>query len=80
VKQTPNLRPPRAGMTADGDYYFDWKFSDLPGLTLTLTFTRESLVEWFFRDKDNDVAVGTEEELNELIPGEVYTYLRLFQQ
>lgn len=80
VAQTPQLRPPRAGLNADGEYYFDWKFSDLPGLTLTLTFTREGQVDWFFRDKENDVAVGTEEEPTERIPGEVFTYLRLFQR
>jgi hypothetical protein len=79
VEQTPRLRAPTAGVNEDGEYYFDWNYGDLPGLTLSLTFTKEGLVDWFFRDKENKVAKGTDEPTNE-VPGEVYTYLRLFQR
>jgi hypothetical protein len=82
VEQTPALRAPTAGVDGNGRYYFDWKFSDLPDLTLTLDFAAPEpgapvRVDWFFRDKANDVTEGSEDDLS-AVPGVVFTYLRLF--
>jgi hypothetical protein len=77
VRQTPRLRPPTAGLNADGDYYFDWSYKDLHGLTLSLTFLRDGRVDWFFRDKLNKVVAGSDEPVAG-VPHEVYAYLGLF--
>jgi hypothetical protein len=79
VEQTPDLRHPTAGLNADGEFYFGWNYSDMPGRTLTLSFTKEGLADWFFRDKANNVVLGSENPVND-VPGEVFTFLRLFKQ
>jgi hypothetical protein len=79
VEQTPDLRHPTAGLNADGEFYFGWNYSDMPGLTLTLSFTKEGLTDWFFRDKANKIVLGSEDPVDD-VPGEVFTFLRLFKQ
>lgn len=77
VEQTPTLRAPEAGLSADGDYYFGWNYGDLPGLTMTLTFLRdEPVVDWFFRDKAKGVVVGAESR--EVVPDSALAHLRAF--
>ena len=73
----PNLRLPSAGEDADGDYYFDWNFVDLHGVTLSVTFARDGRFEWFFRDKRLNMAVGSEEPVTS-VPDEVFECLKKF--
>jgi hypothetical protein len=74
----PDLPPPTAGANGDGDYYFDWSYTYAKGQTLSITFPISGGFDWFYRDKDLKVVLGTEDDTDAALPEHAFALFRGF--
>jgi hypothetical protein len=57
--------------TEEGGYHLAWSKPSRPGLSLTIDVLPNGQLEWFFRDEDGRVVLGTEEEPEPELPQKV---------
>ncbi len=71
------LRFPSVGKDEDGIYHLTWAFTDMPHQTFAIEVLPDGRLEWFFRDREKDVTLGSEDPVRRL-PTEARKALLVF--
>lgn len=67
----PSLRRPAVGSDDQGRLHLAWAFQDLPDQELTIEIERDGKLDWFFRDPQKNIKLGSEHPVETLSDAEL---------
>lgn len=67
----PSLRRPAAGTDEQGRLQLAWAFDDLPDQELTIEIEADGTLDWFFRDPQRNITLGSEHPVPKLSDDEL---------